>query len=108
MLIAARRLNHDPGGHWRNDGPSGRRPDFTEPSQTPDYIGRSRSWHSAVTRLSTLRSSMKPHYDTPLPPLPTTSKKWHDMTAFGRLVFVGKVAIAFCTFGFVYPHILSD
>lgn len=36
------------------------------------------------------------------------SKKWADMTGLERLRFLGRLLVALCTFGFVYPNILSD
>ena len=37
-----------------------------------------------------------------------TGKKWRDMTSQERLTFVGKLVVALCTFGFVYPNVMSD
>ena len=34
--------------------------------------------------------------------------RWHDMTAGQKAVFVVKLVIALCTFGFVYPNIMTE
>jgi hypothetical protein len=35
-------------------------------------------------------------------------KKWHDMTAGEKATFVGKLFVALCTLGFVYPNVMND
>jgi hypothetical protein len=35
-------------------------------------------------------------------------KKWDHMNALEKVQFLGKLVVALCTFGFVYPNILSD
>ena len=35
-------------------------------------------------------------------------KKWHDMTGSEKITFVCKLFVALCTFGFVYPNVMSD
>jgi hypothetical protein len=45
-------------------------------------------------------------YDEEQPSL--TGKKWRDMTDREKLTFLGKLFIALCTFGFVYPNVMSD
>ena len=37
-----------------------------------------------------------------------TGRKWRDMTGRERFTFVGKLIVALCTFGFVYPNVMSD
>jgi hypothetical protein len=36
------------------------------------------------------------------------SKKWDYMSGLEKVEFVAKLFVALCTFGFVYPNILSD
>jgi hypothetical protein len=36
-----------------------------------------------------------------------TDGKWGSMTLTQRIAFIGKFALALCTFGFVFPHILD-
>jgi hypothetical protein len=36
------------------------------------------------------------------------SQKFVDMSFFGKIVFVGKLIIFLCTFGFAFPLILND
>jgi hypothetical protein len=36
------------------------------------------------------------------------SKKFKDMGAVEKIVFVGKLTIFLCTFGFAFPMILAD
>jgi len=36
-----------------------------------------------------------------------TDGKWNGMTITQKLAFVGKLTLALCTFGFVFPHILD-
>jgi hypothetical protein len=36
-----------------------------------------------------------------------TDGKWDHMTATQRIAFLGKLVVALCTFGFVYPNILD-
>jgi hypothetical protein len=37
----------------------------------------------------------------------STDGKWDTLTASQKLAFVGKLVLALCTFGFVYPNILD-
>ena len=34
--------------------------------------------------------------------------KWHDMTGSQKVTFFFKLVIALCTFGFVYPNVMSE
>jgi hypothetical protein len=34
-------------------------------------------------------------------------RKWHQMTAGEKLVWVGKLVVALATFGFAFPHIMD-
>jgi hypothetical protein len=36
-----------------------------------------------------------------------TEGKWASMTTTQKIAFVGKFALALCSFGFVYPNILD-
>lgn len=36
------------------------------------------------------------------------SQKFKDMTFGGKLVFIGKLVIFLCSFGFAFPLILND
>ncbi len=36
------------------------------------------------------------------------SKKFHDMTAGEKMVFVGKLVVFLCSFGFAFPLLLND
>ena len=36
-----------------------------------------------------------------------TDGKWNGMTITQKVAFVGKLTLALCTFGFVFPHILD-
>jgi hypothetical protein len=38
----------------------------------------------------------------------TMSRKFSEMTRREKLVFVLKVALCMVSFGFIYPHILSE
>jgi hypothetical protein len=37
-----------------------------------------------------------------------SSEKFKDMSFFGKIVFIGKVIIFLCSFGFAFPLILND
>ena len=37
-----------------------------------------------------------------------SGKKWENMTGGEKVSFVCKLFIALCTFGFVYPNVMSD
>jgi hypothetical protein len=36
-----------------------------------------------------------------------TDGKWESMTTHQKVAFIGKLVLALCTFGFVYPNILD-
>jgi hypothetical protein len=36
-----------------------------------------------------------------------TDGKWRDMTSSQKLAFLGKLMVALCTWGFVFPNILD-
>jgi hypothetical protein len=36
------------------------------------------------------------------------SRKFKDMTIIGKIVFIGKLIIFFCSFGFAFPLLLSE
>ena len=35
-------------------------------------------------------------------------KRWRDMTGGQKITFMFKLVIALCTFGFVYPNIMTE
>ena len=37
-----------------------------------------------------------------------TSPKWKDLDFSGKTVFLGKLIVFLCSFGFVFPTLLSD
>ena len=37
-----------------------------------------------------------------------TTMKWNKMNIAGKLVFMGKLVVFLCTFGFAYPNLLLD
>ena len=37
----------------------------------------------------------------------TNVRKWPQMGAGERIVWVGKLVVAVCTFGFAFPHIME-
>lgn len=39
--------------------------------------------------------------------LSDTSRLWRDLSAGQKLVFIGKLIIFLCTFGFAYPNLMD-
>ena len=37
-----------------------------------------------------------------------TSAKWKDLNFSARIVFLGKLVVFLCSFGFAFPTLLSD
>ena len=37
-----------------------------------------------------------------------SSTKWKDLTVGNKIVFIGKLIVFFCSFGFAFPTLLND
>jgi hypothetical protein len=39
--------------------------------------------------------------------LTDTSRKWQDLSIAQKIVFIGKLIVFLCTFGFAYPNLMD-